>query len=123
MPLHLEDSKEYFIINLLYFFGIIDFIGNLAAPIVVNVLGLPKEAVVALVIGFLRKDVAVGMLLPLNLTLKQLIISAVVLTMYFPCVATFMVMLKELGAKKTFYSTIIMIISFLLVGGILNILL
>ena len=46
-----------------------------------------------------NKDVAVGMLLPLGLTLKQLIIASVVLTMYFPCVATFAVLIKELGVK------------------------
>jgi len=109
-----------FIVNILYSSGIISFIGNIAAPIMVSILGLPKEAVGALIVGFLRKDVAIGMLLPLGMTLKQLIIASVVLTMYFPCVATFAVLIKELGIKDMIKSAFIMIISTLIVGFILN---
>jgi len=111
------------IINILYTLGVISFIGNFAAPLVVNVFGLPKEAVAALVAGFFRKDVAIGMLLPLSLNLKQLIIASVVLTMYFPCVATFTVLIKELGVKDMVKSALIMIVSTLIVGGILNLIL
>ncbi|MBC8383542.1 MAG: ferrous iron transporter B, partial [Candidatus Cloacimonetes bacterium] len=67
------------VVNILYFSGIIQFIGNLAAPVVKGIFGLPKEAVGALVIGFLRKDVAVGMLIPLGLSKSQMIVSSVVL--------------------------------------------
>lgn len=111
------------VINLLYSLGIINFIGEATAPVVVNVLGLPKEAVASLIIGFLRKDVAVGMLLPLGLTLKQLIIASVVLTMYFPCIATFVVLIRELGVKDTIKSTFIMVVSTLIAGGVLNLIL
>jgi len=109
-----------FIVNILYSSGIISFIGEITSPVIVHILGLPKEAVGSLIIGFLRKDVAVGMLLPLGLTLKQLIIASVILTMYFPCVATFAVLIKELGIKDTVKSAFVMIISTLLVGFILN---
>lgn len=108
------------IINILDILGFISFIGNIAAPIVVNIFGLPKEAIAALIAGFLRKDVAIGMLLPLGLTLKQLIISSVILTMYFPCIATFVVLVKELGIKDMIKSAMIMVISTLIVGGLLN---
>lgn len=111
------------IINILYALHIIEFIGKLAAPVVTGILGLPQEAVGALVIGFLRKDVAVGMLVPLGLTMQQMIIASVVLTMYFPCVATFAILVKELGVKDMIKSTVIMIISTLIVGGILNVIL
>lgn len=109
-----------FIVNLLYALGIIEFLGRITQPVVTGVLGLPKEAVGALVVGFLRKDVAVGMLVPLGLTLKQLIIASVVLAMYFPCVATFAILVKELGAGGMAKAAGIMIASALLVGGILN---
>ena len=108
------------IINILYFTGIIDFVGNLASPIVEGLLGLPKEAVGTLIIGFLRKDVAVGMLVPLGLTMKQMIIASVVLTMYFPCIATFSVIYKELGLVDTFKSVGVMVISTLITGTVLN---
>ena len=111
------------IVNVLYTLRIIEFIGKIAQPVVTGIFGLPSEAVIALVIGFLRKDIAVGMLAPLGLTLKQLIIASVILTLYFPCVATFAVLIKELGIKDTVKATIIMIISTLIVGGILNLIL
>jgi len=110
-------------INILYSSGIIAFVGEITAPIIVNVLGLSKEAVGALIVGFLRKDVAVGMLLPLGLTMKQLIIATIVLTMYFPCVATFAVLIKELGIKDMIKSAFVMITATLIVGGLLNLVL
>ena len=112
-----------FIVNLLYVFGVIDIIGNITAPLVVNVLGLPKEAIASLVMGFLRKDVAIGMLLPLNLTMKQLIIASTVLAMYFPCIATFVVLFRELGLRDLIKSSAIMVSVAILVGGLLNLIL
>lgn len=108
------------IVNILYALHIIEFIGKLAAPVVRGILGLPKEAVSALIIGFLRKDVAVGMLSPLGLSMNQLVVASVVLTMYFPCVATFAILVKELGVKDMLKSAVIMVASAILVGGILN---
>jgi len=111
------------LVNILYTLKIIQFVGNITAPVVTRILGLPKEAIGALIIGFLRKDVAVGMLVPLGLTAKQLIIASVVLAMYFPCVATFTTLVKELGFVDTFKSAGIMIVSSLIVGGLLNLIL
>ncbi|NIM97144.1 MAG: GTP-binding protein [candidate division Zixibacteria bacterium] len=112
-----------FVTNILYSLGIIQFVGQLASPVVTGILGLPPDAVGALLIGFLRKDVAVGMLLPLGLDLPQLVVASVVLTMYFPCVATFTVLIKELGIKDMAKSAGIMVASALIVGGLLNLLL
>jgi len=112
-----------FIVNILYTFGIIQFVGKITAPVVTRVLGLPQEAVGALIVGFLRKDVAVGMLIPLGLTIKQLVIASVVLAMYFPCVATFTTLIKELGVVDMLKSATIMIVSSLIVGGLLNLIL
>jgi len=111
------------IVNLLYTFGIIQLVGKITAPVVTHVLGLPQEAVGALIVGFLRKDVAVGMLIPLGLTIKQLVIASVVLAMYFPCVATFTTLVKELGVVDMLKSAAIMVISSLIVGGLLNLIL
>ena len=112
-----------FITNILYSLGIIRFIGRLASPIITGILGLPQDATGALIIGFLRKDVAVGMLLPLGLDLRQMVVASVVLTMYFPCVAAFAVLVRELGIKDMMKSAAIMIASALIVGGLLNLIL
>jgi len=111
------------LVNILYTFGVIQFVGRITAPVVTRVLGLPQEAVGALIIGFLRKDVAVGMLVPLGLTTKQLIIASVVLAMYFPCIATFTTLVKELGLVDMLKSAGIMIVTSLIVGGLLNLIL
>ncbi|MBW1774821.1 MAG: ferrous iron transporter B [Deltaproteobacteria bacterium] len=111
------------IINVLYITGIIAFLAKLTQPIVKGLLGLPPEAVGALVVGFLRKDVAVGMLKPLGLSFTQVIVASVVLTMYFPCVATFTVLLKEFGVLDMLRAAGIMVISALFVGTVLNLIL
>ena len=110
-------------VNILHALKIIDFLACLFSPILQNIWGLPKEAIAALIVGFLRKDVAIGMLGPLNLTTKQLVIGSTVLAIYFPCVATFTVLLKELGAKDMLKSALLMVLTALIVGGLLNLLL
>jgi ferrous iron transport protein B len=111
------------IVNVLYTLGIIAVIGRFAAPIIKGILGLPQEAVGALVVGFLRKDVAVGMLKPLGLSVEQAIVASVVLTMYFPCVATFTVLLREFGVREMLKAAAIMVVSSLCAGGLLNLIL
>lgn len=108
------------VVNVLYFLKVFDRIAGLTAPVITHVLGLPKEAVVAVMVGFLRKDVAVGMLGTLDLTAKQLTVAVVVLSMFFPCIATFTVLAKELGVRGMLKSVFVMVISSTLVGGLLN---
>ncbi|MCK4322248.1 ferrous iron transporter B [candidate division WOR-3 bacterium] len=109
-----------FIVNLLYSLGIIDFLSRIFGPIISRILGLPSAAIAALLIGFLRKDVAIGMLAPLGLSIGQLVTASVVLTMYFPCVATFVVLIRELGFLDMLKAAIIMILSAFFVGWVLN---
>lgn len=112
-----------FIINILYIIGVFDFLARITSPVVIHLLGLPKEAVVPIVLGFLRKDVAIGLLEPIDLTPKQLVIGATVLAMFFPCIATFTVFVKELGWKSMVKATGIMIGVSLGVGGLQNLIL
>jgi ferrous iron transport protein B len=111
------------VVNILYALGVIDFLAGLFSPLITKLWGLPKETIGALLIGFLRKDVAVGMLAPLSLTSKQLVIGSVILAIYFPCAATFMVLLKELGIKDMIKSAFIMIAVAVITGALLNLIL
>jgi ferrous iron transport protein B len=111
------------VINILYFFGVFEAIADFTAPVVTGLLGLPKEAVTSLVIGFLRKDVALGMLAPLALSATQLVVASVVLAMLFPCIATFVVLFRELGVVNMCKSAGVMILAALITGGILNLIL
>jgi len=111
------------VINLLYAIGIFNFLADLAAPVVTRLFGLPKESIVAIMIGFLRKDVAVGMLAPLNLSSKQLVVACTVLSMFFPCIATFTILLKELGIRDMLKSSAIMVTVAIITGTLLNLVL
>jgi ferrous iron transport protein B len=137
-PLHMLAQKLYFrikgflvdavpvvligvaFINILIYFDMFNFVSDIFAPAIRGLFGLPKEAIVALVVGFFRKDVAVGMLMPLGLSAKQLFISATLLAISFPCIATFIVLWKELGFKDLVKSTAIMIGISVIVGTLLN---
>ena len=105
------------VINILLYFKLFDAITGIFAPVIKGLFGLPKEAIVALAIGFLRKDVAVGMLMPLGLSAKQLFIAATLLAISFPCIATFIVLWKELGLRDLIKSTLIMIGVSIIVGA------
>lgn len=111
------------ILNVLYQFRIIQIIGNLTSPIIVGLFGLPEGAVSALVIGFLRKDLAIGMLLGLGMKPLQLVIASTILTIYFPCAATFATLVKELGPKDLLKSITVMITAVLIIGTLMNIIL
>ncbi len=108
------------VINILLYLKLFDIVTGIFAPVINGLFGLPKEAVVALAIGFLRKDVAVGLLMPLGLSAKQLFIGATLLAVSFPCIATFIVLLKELGYKSLIKATLIMLFVSIVVGTALN---
>ncbi|MFH1791963.1 MAG: ferrous iron transporter B [Candidatus Omnitrophota bacterium] len=110
-----------FIVNLLYVLGVIAVAAKIFSPVLSTLWGLPEDSIGALIVGFLRKDVAVGMLGPLGLTNKQLVIGSTILAIYFPCIATFMVLAKELGVKDMVKSMMLMLCTALIVGTILNI--
>lgn len=111
-----------FIVNILYTFGLFEYLSRIFAPLLSTLFGLPGEAIGALLIGFLRKDVAVGMLAPLGMDAGQLIVASFVLMIYFPCIATFVVLFKELGTRDLLKSMLIMLVVVLTAGSGLHLL-
>lgn len=111
------------LINLLYTVGFVEWLGGISAPLIQGWFGLPKEATTALLIGFLRKDLAVGMLLPLGMSPMQLVIATTLLTVYFPCVGTFAVMFRELGFRDIIRATAFMAGTAIVVGGVMRVIL
>lgn len=109
-----------FIVNILYYFKVFDIIANISSPVLKRLWGLPKETIVAITVGFLRKDTAVAMLIPLNLSPGQLVKVTVILSIFFPCIATFNILLKEFGLKDMLKIVSIMIIVTIITGCILN---
>ena len=106
--------------NILAKLGVFEFAASVAGPVLTRIWGLPPEAIVPLLVGLLRKDVAVGMLDVIGLSDAQMIVATVVLAMTFPCVASFIVMLKELGLRGFLKSVGIMIATAVIAGAALN---
>jgi ferrous iron transport protein B len=111
------------IVNLLYSLGVMQWVSSKVSPLFTLLFGLPGEASGALIMGFLRKDLAVGMLIPLNLSFQQLVVASVMLSMFFPCIATFTVLLKELGVKDLLKLTGIMLLTVVITGSLLHVVL
>lgn len=68
---------------------------------VMHSIGLPKEAAVAFIFGFFRRDYGAAGLYDLQtnglMDARQLTVAAVTLTLFIPCVAQFLIMKKERG--------------------------
>jgi ferrous iron transport protein B len=93
------------------------------SPLLTTVLGLPEGAIIALMLGILRKDIAIGMLLPLGMSPEQLAVACIILATYFPCIATFVVMLRELGVRDMLKAVGLMVIVSLSAGILMRALL
>lgn len=82
--------------------GSLEKVINVFSP-VVKAIGLPVEVTTAFVFGFFRRDFGAAGLYDLQtsglLTVAQLTVAAVTLTLFVPCVAQFLVMIKERGIK------------------------
>ncbi len=70
---------------------------------IVRAIGLPTEATTAFVFGFFRRDFGAAGLYDLQmagvLSVTQLTVAAVTLTLFVPCVAQLLVMFKERGFR------------------------
>ena len=111
-----------FVINILDGLGVIKVLVNAFGAPMKYILGLPEEAVSVVVLGFLRKDISIALLEPFNLSVKQLVIASVFLVLYLPCLATFSILIKELGVKDCLKVVLLMFTLALMVAAGLNLL-
>ena len=88
-------------VDLMQFSGLTDWFAKIFRYPVEYLLHLPAETTPLLLLGFLRKDVPIALLEPFNLPPEQLVVACVFMSMYLPCIATFIVMLRENGLKDT----------------------
>jgi ferrous iron transport protein B len=105
---YLKEAVPLFIVGtlLLYFLDVTHLLTVLQralAPLVVGALGLPAEAANAFVIGFLRRDYGAAGLFAMQrggaLDPNQTVIALTVITLFVPCVANFLVMVRERGKR------------------------
>ncbi|MCF8002104.1 MAG: ferrous iron transport protein B [Halanaerobiales bacterium] len=80
--------------------GILEWIENAVAPFIVGWLKLPKEATEAFIMGIIRRDFGAAGLNSLALTNDQTLVALIVITLFVPCIAAMLVMIKEQGIKQ-----------------------
>jgi ferrous iron transport protein B len=110
-------------VDLMQMSGITDWVTKLSRYPVEYILGLPADTTSLLILGFLRKDVAIALLEPFNLSAQMLVVACVFMTMYLPCIATFFVMLRESGWKDTLRVVALTLTLALVTGFILRLIL
>lgn len=89
-------------------------------PFVGGWLGLPKEATLGLILGILRRELAVLPLLELNLSTLQLLVASVVALFYLPCLSVLAVLIKEFGIKVALTISGFTLVVAFTVGGLIN---
>lgn len=100
--------------------GILNEFSKLIAPFVEGWLGLPKEASLSLLLGIIRRELAVLPLLEMSLNTLQLTVGAVVALFYLPCLSAFGVLVKEFSVKTALFIGLITTTSAFLFGGLVN---
>ncbi|RKD30044.1 ferrous iron transport protein B [Thermohalobacter berrensis] len=88
------------VITLMQEFGMLTAIQNAVAPITVGWLELPKEAATAFIMGIVRRDFGAAGLTDLAMTPAQTVVSLVTITLFVPCIAAMMIMIKERSWKE-----------------------
>ena len=103
--------------------GVFDIVVRALEPLVVLV-GLPKETAIIFLFGFFRRDYGAAGLYDLTqtglLSGVQLVVASVTLTLFLPCIAQLMVMMKERGAKIAVGITAFIFPFAFAIGGVLN---
>jgi ferrous iron transport protein B len=100
LPLFLVGTFLLFLLDRLKLLAAITRAGE---PLVTGVLGLPAEASAAFLIGFLRRDFAATRLFDMSrgggLSVVQLVVAMVTITLFIPCIANVFMIAKERGWK------------------------
>ncbi len=106
--------------------GVLALVSRGLEPLV-EFIGLPPEAAVVFLYGFFRRDFGAAGLYDLQssgiILGVPLVVAAVTLTLFIPCVAQFSVMLKERGIKTALAIALFIFPFAFLVGFILNLVL
>lgn len=105
-------------IGLMQITGLLNVWVNLLEPVTTAWLKLPKEAATAFVMGMVRRDFGAAGLFDLHLTNMQITVAIITITLFVPCIASFVVMLKERGWKEGISIWIGTWITAFIVGGI-----
>ena len=100
VPLFLIGTALLFVLDRI---GALVLISRAGEPVVTRLLGLPASTAQIFVMGFLRRDYGAAGLFQLaragQLTGAQSVVALTVMTLFVPCVANFLMIVKERGTR------------------------
>lgn len=103
--------------------GIFSVLVNIFRPFV-TAIGLPEEVSEIFLFGFFRRDYGAAGLFDLVkggiLSARQLVVASATLTLFVPCVAQFVMMIKERGLKTAIYIAAFVFVFSFFAGYALN---
>jgi small GTP-binding protein len=103
VPLFLVGTALLFVLDRTHVLG---WVAQAAQPIVTGWLGLPAKAGQVFIMGFLRRDYGAAGLFSMvhdgALTPTQSVVALTVMTLFVPCVANFLMIIKERGPRVAF---------------------
>ena len=126
---YLREAVPLFLVGTLVLF-IADRLGWLlriqaaAEPVIVHLLDLPPKATEAFLIGFLRRDYGAAGLFSMAkegmLSNLQVMVSLTTMTLFMPCLANLLVIIKEHGGKVAVAMSLFIFPFAVLVGAAVN---
>jgi len=126
VPLFLYGTLALFICDRLVVQGrsILQWVERGLAPVLDGILHLPAQAAPIFVLGFLRRDYGAAGLYDMVrshlLTPQQAVVALIVITLFVPCVASFLVIVKEQGVKRALAITGFILPFAISVGGVVS---
>jgi ferrous iron transport protein B len=126
---YLREAVPLFVVGTVLLFvadrtGALAFIERISEPLIVRLLDLPPKTAGVFLIGFLRRDYGAAGLYRMAqqgmLTHVQVLVSLVTMTLFIPCLANFLVIIKEHGMKVAIGMALFIFPFAILVGAALN---
>jgi ferrous iron transport protein B len=105
---YLKEAVPLFVAGTLLLFtadrlGVLEHLRRISEPVVTGLLGLPRETAEAFIIGFLRRDFGTAGLYRMSeagqLDPTQVLVAAVTITLFVPCIAHFFMTVRERGLR------------------------
>lgn len=100
--------------------GLLQFLQQALVPLTTHWLQLPPQAATAFIMGVVRRDFGAAGLYHMSLAPMQVVVALITITLFVPCIASLMVMMKERGLKEGFAIWVGTWVVAFLVGGIVS---
>jgi ferrous iron transport protein B len=126
---YLKEAAPLFLLGTVILFvadriGLLSRVETLSSPIIQSLLSLPARTSEVFIIGFLRRDFGAAGLMEMNdaglLDTVQVIVALVTITLFIPCIANLLMIVKERGWRTAALVSAFIFPLALAVGAFLN---